>query len=240
MSLEAASLSRPGRSAPTNGDAVLADVRHGIFAVADGVGGSGCDDISSQTAIAFVEDDLPRRLVDATEQAILPALRHVLAGANAAVRAEAARRRHELRTTLTVVVIRQRTIFLAHSGDSRAYRVVQQQVTPLTDDHTFVADMVRDGLLSPDVAPSHPRRHLLSACLGLHERVRTQTRSCPLVPGQMVILCTDGVSDVLSDREIASCVPADGAPAAVGRCLLDAARANGGTDDMSVVVVKMI
>ena len=240
MKLEATSLSRPGVNTTTNGDAVLADVSRGVFAVADGVGGSGCDDVASRTAIDYVATGLADRLVGVADDAVLEVMRDVFAEANTAVRAEADRRRNELGTTLTAVVVRNQTAYLAHSGDSRVYQVGDRGATPLTDDHTFVADMVRDGLLDPDDARQHPRRHLLSACLGLHEKVKVQTRSCPLAQGQVWVLCTDGVSDVVSGDEIAACVQGGGSADAVARRLLDTALAHGGTDDLSVVVVRAV
>jgi len=222
-----------------NDDAVLEDVEHGVFAVADGLGGSRSGGVASRLAVETLRSNLRARPAGAAPEVILKALRTSFAEANAAILAAAGGGRNML-TTLTAVVIDADILFLGHSGDSRAYLVAGDSVEQLTEDHTLVGDLVRQGLMSEAAAQEHPRRSILSGCLGRHEKFKVQTLTRSLDGEQVVILCTDGISASLSEAEIAACAQPDSTAASVVERLVESALRRGRLDDMSAVVIKVL
>lgn len=131
-------------------------------------------------------------------------------------------------------------LYVAHAGDSRAYRVEGEQIEPLTLDHTMVQEMVNNGLITPEQAAVHPYRGRISRCLGHGKNKGDPTVShYEIAAGQNVLLCSDGLSDVLSEDDIRALVGQRDVRSSVRR-LIDATNKSGGPDNISAVVLRRI
>ena len=204
-------------------------------AVADGLGGRPNGHVASRLAVettrqAFYEQrtgDTAGRLRAAVERA------------NATIYDEAQRvvEYTGMATTITAAVIRDRHLFLAQVGDSRAYRVRDGEIVRLTQDHSWVAEGVRAGLLDPEQARHHPHRNRVTRALGIDEMVAVDCVDERLGPGDIVILCSDGLHGLVEDDEIAGA--ADGDPQRTAERLVALANDRGGKDNISVVVARL-
>jgi protein phosphatase len=201
-----------------------------LFAVCDGMGGALAGEVASglaaETLVAAVADGRP--LLAAAEQA------------NAAVfeRASNDRDHAGMGTTLTAVVLEGDTGHFVHIGDSRAYLLRGGALQQLSDDHSLVGEMVRDGRLSEDEAASHPHRSILSRALGTEALARIDEFEVDLHAGDVLLLCSDGLSGVVPAEDLTKALGlAD--PAAAATKLIAEARTNGGPDNITAVVLRL-
>jgi PPM family protein phosphatase len=238
MTLETASISQKGFRTGINQDALLVNVPGGVFAVADGVGGSEGSEAASRLAIACLERVFspdaraPVRLMEER-------LQWAFALGNRAIYRAGLRARRKMGTTLTVAVVRDQVCYVAHLGDSRAYLVAGGAVRLLTRDNRLVAEMVRNGLLTESAAGSHPHRNVLTGCLGFQRQCTAQLGSCPWSRNAKLVLCTDGITDGVPSAEIAQRLLVED-PATMVESLLALALSRGSTDDLTVVAVKAV
>ncbi|MCX7858943.1 MAG: SpoIIE family protein phosphatase, partial [Chloroflexus sp.] len=160
-----------------------------------------------------------------------------------AAAARADQRRAGMGTTLTVALAIQRRAYLAHVGDSRAYLITPGSVNEppvwqqLTTDHTLVARLVDIGQLSPEAARAHPQRHILYRSLGADQPLQADTRVQPLAPGDILLLCSDGLYNHVTDEELAQLAVAH-QPAHAATELIELANRRGGQDNISVVLAR--
>jgi PPM family protein phosphatase len=144
-------------------------------------------------------------------------------------------------TTMTVALVdRTGSIAFGHVGDSRAYRVRDGELEQLTQDHSLVGELVRSGKISPEEAETHPQRSVITRALGTEADVDVDTFTREAEPDDLYLLCSDGLTDMLSDREILELL--DGAPAldVAARRLVEAANSRGGEDNITVVVFELV
>ena len=183
-------------------DPELLRSRGRLFVVADGMGGHTRGDVASRLAV----ETLRETYYEAERSEPLPeALRVSVQIANAAVYRESRLAVGEapMGTTLTALVIRDHDAFLAHVGDSRAFLVRGRQMRQLTEDHSLVAEMVRDGVLSATEAEHHPSAHVILRALGLAEDVTIEAQGpLALRTGDTLVLCTDGLTRQVRSHEI--------------------------------------
>ena len=206
----------------------------GIIAVADGLGGHPGGDIASGCAIEAVADAPPGtngpELVGAAHDRIIARI------------AEALGERSELiamATTLTLAVLSPDSpIEVAHVGDSRAYVANGSNIVQVTEDHTHGMDRVQAGEMSLEEAQKDPDWHVMSNWLGF-ESYRVATYRVPVEPGDRLLLCTDGLTNMLDDDQIAE-VLAAGTVEKSAATLVDAANDAGGVDNITVVVVEVL
>jgi protein phosphatase len=227
------------------------DVQYGgtqgyLFLVADGVGGSAAGEQASALAVDtiehFVLDTLNwcLRLRGQNDgPGLLGEFRKALQQADERLFREADRH-PELRgmgTTLTLAYARDWDLFVAHAGDSRCYLLRSGLLYRLTRDHTLVAEMVRRGLLKPEEAAQHGFRHVITNVVGGSDPgVQAEVHKLPLEPGDRLLLCSDGLTEMVSDEEILAVLQSHGDPAAAGGRLIDRANEQGGKDNITVVV----
>lgn len=205
-----------------------------LAAVADGVGGRQAGEVASQTAV--------RRLYEAYYrlpfQGATPTLVEAVNEANRAVWAAAQQNRQAgMATTLAAVVVREHAVSVAYVGDSRVYLITPTAIRPLTSDHTVVNELLRSGTLTEAEAANHPQRHILSRSLGSAETVEVGGGEAPLGPDDALLLCSDGLSNLVDERTMAEMVRALSPQAAVER-LVAMANAAGGADNITAVVVR--
>jgi len=218
-----------------------------VFLVADGVGGNEAGDVASRLGTDSVEEFLLntfRRFaaVPPTDgQAALRELQAALRRADALLFDEAGRHPEwrGMGTTLTMAIVSGRRLFVAHAGDSRCYLYSGGTLRQLTTDHTVVAEMARSGLISPSQRDHHPWRHVVTNLLGGSEHgVRAEVNLLDLHPGDVLLMCTDGLTDMISDDAIAAVLATEADPETACRRLIDEANRNGGKDNVTAVVAR--
>lgn len=208
-----------------------------VFAVADGLGGHAAGEVASAIAVEVVSRLDGREFATADEAG--ETLVHGVREANGEIlkRAAAEPDHAGMGTTLTAALLHAERAYLAHVGDSRCYlRRGDEPLRRITTDHTLVEQFVRQGLLSPEEAAVHPERSVLTQALGLGEDVLVDAVETPSPrPGDLLLLCSDGLTEALTDDEIDEVLTASGDRACDE--LVAAANAAGGPDNITVVVL---
>lgn len=215
-----------------NEDAYL--VAPPLFAVADGLGGHQAGEIASSIAIDTLLEAAPRT---ADSKALGRAVRR----ANAAVieAAEVGRGRAGMGTTLTAAMLDGTRLSLAHVGDSRAYLLHFGALEQLSQDHSMVADLVRQGQITAEEARHHPNRSVITRALGSDPNMLVDTFDVEAAAGDRLLLTTDGLTSMVADDEIARVLAAEHTPQGAVDALIDRALAGGGHDNITAVVVDI-
>lgn len=220
-----------GRVRAGNEDDLLVDDALGLVAVADGMGGHQAGEVASATALEALRAAAAsgRPLTDAIEFA------------NTAVyeKASADPSLRGMGTTLTALTTRGGTR-LGHVGDSRAYRLRDEALHQLTTDHSLVEELVREGRLTPEEAAVHPKRSIITRALGIESEVRVDEIPVDLVAGDRLLLCSDGLTSMLRDDDVAILLRRYADPTIAARALIDAANAAGGDDNITVIVIDVV
>jgi protein phosphatase len=227
-----------GKVRAGNEDALIVEPELGLYAVLDGMGGANAGDVASQLA-----RDVIRAYVREWRGAREP--REVLEGALQAggravhTAAQASADRHGMGTTAVacLLVDAQRAI-VAHAGDSRAYLLRAGRLQRLTRDHTVVEELVSRGLLSAEDAERHPHKNVLSRNLGARADARIEVAELPLVPGDRLLLCSDGLYGYAATEGIQYLLGSGDPPAHVCRDLIELALRGGGGDNVSAIVIE--
>ena len=228
-----------GRARSGNEDSYLRG--RTVLAVADGLGGHQGGEVASAAAVEPLAALDGREFADPGEAAA--ALAAAIREANAAIldRAVGDPDLWGMGTTVTAAAVAGgRHLQLAHVGDSRAYLLRDGVLEQLTTDHTVVAELVRQGRLTPEQAAIHPERSILTRAVGLDPRIPVDTPDpVELRPGDQVLLCSDGLTEAVDDDQIAELLSsaADGEEAC--RSLIDAANTAGGPDNITVVLLQV-
>jgi serine/threonine protein phosphatase PrpC len=232
--------SDPGVVRSNNEDRVYADDAAGIFLVVDGMGGRAAGELAAQTAAEVIPKQLESAEGDVPER-----VRQAITAANNEIFRLAADREEcrGMACVLTLAVAHDDQITLGHVGDSRLYLVWNGTMRKLTSDHSPVGELEDRGELSETEAMGHPRRNEVFRDVGskirdAREEEFIQVKSFPFRPGAAILLCTDGLSDMLTSAEISSIVERySGDPEMVVRELVAAANEVGGNDNVSVIFV---
>jgi serine/threonine protein phosphatase PrpC len=236
--LQAAGVSERGPVRAQNQDACLVDAEHGLFAVADGMGGHQAGEVAS----GLVVEHLPAALARArsrirSEPAALAAAvweLHELVLATAAGDPAL----DGMGTTVVVATVRDGTADLVHVGDSRAYLLRAGELSQLTVDHSAATELTRAGVLSAEQAAAHPLAHQLTRAVGMPGSASPSRRRVRLAVGDRLLLCSDGLSNALDDGRIAQLLVAAPSPEAACRTLVDQAGTAGARDNVTAVVVQ--
>lgn len=235
--LEHFGTTHPGKVRQNNEDSLLVGEGHdrSLFAVADGIGGFEAGEVASRITIEVLREMEPGGSFD---DAVREANRRILASA----------RRDEKQSGMgtTVVAVRfsgtqeEPTAEVAHVGDSRAYLLRDGELQPITEDHSLVAELVRSGDLTRAQAAEHPQKNLITRALGADEEVQVDTTIVPVRKGDRFVLCSDGLSDMVPETDLATLLEEyPGNPETTATRLLDAALDAGGVDNITVVVVDV-
>ncbi len=205
-----------------------------IFAVADGMGGHSGGDVASSLALDVIKNSTfhAANLTDSVVRAISAANAEIL---------KKGRGSHELEgmgTTVTLIAASGNRCIIAHVGDSRAYLYRQDILTRLTDDHSLVEELVRQGKITPQEASDHPQKHVLTQALGSEGSVNIETSEITVRIGDKFLLCTDGLTDLVTDEDIEYIMSKNENLTTQARELIDKANENGGIDNMTVVLLE--
>jgi len=224
-----------GRVRTGNEDALL--IAGSVFAVADGMGGHRAGEVASAAALE------PLALLDGQRFDGATAAIAALTAAAVTANAEVSRRAHSdpelegMGTTLTALLIDGAAAHLVHVGDSRAYLAREGVLAQLTDDHTLVQALIDQGRLTPAQAGTHPHRSVITRAIGVATDVEVDAKSFALVPGDTLLLCSDGLTGMVTDERIAELLTTLPTADAVD-ALIAAANEAGGTDNVTVLLVR--
>lgn len=220
-----------------NEDSFVAE--YPLFAVADGLGGHVGGEVASQVALERLAEATS---ADSPEEAISELLREAIHLANRAVgeRASKEPRLTGMGTTLTAVVVGRDRLHLGHVGDSRAYLLRDGELRALTEDHTLVQRMVREGRLTPEQAGVHPQRSVLTRALGIEDNLEVDQTTVEVTPGDRLLLCSDGLTAMVNDEDIQKILVGQEDPQAASSALVEAANAAGGQDNITTIVLDVV
>ena len=221
---------------PPDLDPDLAKRKGYLYAVADGMGGEAGGQEASTLAIKTLFDEYYRD----PEPDVRRSLWNAVQAANLAVyrKARSTPSLARMGTTLTAAVVRGEDLVIAHVGDSRAYRIRNNKIRQLTRDHTWVAEAIHAGTISPEEALNHPKGHILTRALGSEPEVEVDTGRGKLQPGDQVVLTTDGLTNFVGDGEILQKVQKQGAQKAPD-ALVDLANERGGHDNITAMIISV-
>ncbi len=212
-----------------------------LFAVADGMGGYAAGEIASRSTIKAFEAATHSLRHEQEEQNIVNVLREAFAKANAHVYKMAVSndKYAGMGTTMTALYLPGNgEAYCCHIGDSRLYLYRDGQLRQVTRDHTFVADLQEQGKITSEEAFVHPQRHILLQAMGVDEKINCDCLHLFLQPRDRLLLCSDGLSDMLRDREIADIIGAEDLQLAADK-LLEQSLDNGGRDNVSLILIDL-
>jgi len=232
------SLSDVGKKRDHNEDNFLIDEALTLYAVADGMGGHQAGERASKMAIETLVASIAAP--EAARADALQALREATQAAGAAIflAAQADEDLHGMGTTLTSLWFQRGRAYLAHVGDSRAYLYRDGRVQQLSDDHSWVSEQVRAGMMTEEEAKESKFRHIITRSVGFEHDVQVDGAAIPVQSGDCFVLCSDGLSNYLEGDELARILQArfyrD-----IPRLLVDLANDRGGDDNVTVVVIHI-
>jgi serine/threonine protein phosphatase PrpC len=222
-----------GRQRRANEDSLFA--RAPLFVVADGMGGAQAGEVASRIAVEAFQPGLPDAAHPEQELAELARSAneriHSLSHSNA--------EQAGMGTTLTALYVGEHEVAIAHVGDSRAYCLRDRKLLRLTDDHTLVDELMRQGRLTPEEAVEHPQRSVITRALGPEGAVDVDTRSFQARAGDVYLLCSDGLTTMLSEQDIAAILNSRPQLRDAGEALIKAANDAGGRDNVTVVLLRL-
>ena len=257
--LEVVNLSDVGRNRPHNEDSTATDPHWGLMLVADGMGGYRAGELASALAIAVMlrkvylgldrmQADGDHGGADSVEgmgsmEGCMALLRKAAEAANQTIYQISCN--HEecrgMGTTIVAALFRNGKVGIAHVGDSRVYRLRGQQLEQVTKDHSLYQEVIDKGLCSPQEALEFTNKSLVTRALGVRKEVEVDVQQMDCLPGDIYLLCSDGLNDMLKDRDIHLALRRHDADLAqAGRELVALANRRGGKDNISVVLVKII
>lgn len=232
LRFSAASQTHEGRVRSVNEDSLIVRNDIGLWAVADGMGGHENGQWASRTIVAALSELSPSSDFDTDLANVIGAIET----ANQRIRAEADIRGQRMGSTVVALLANGHRFALAWVGDSRAYRLKDRTLTQLTRDHTQVQDMVEKGLLAEDEVAGHPMSHVLSRAVGVEDNMAVDVLTGELASGDVYLLCSDGLSGVISRAEIEiQLLTVD--PSSAGRNLIELTLSRNAPDNVTLITV---
>lgn len=237
-----AGLSDRGRVRESNEDRWSADVELGLFVVSDGMGGLPAGEVAADVVVTTLPTLIATHFGAAPDLAAPEAtqrLHTVLAELNTDLRAGSREdpQRAGMGATAVVALVRQATALIAHLGDSRAYLWREHSLQRLTHDHSWAQGLLDAGLITEQEAADHPARHQLARHVGMDGEALPDVRRIPLHPADRLLLCSDGLTNMLDDARIQAILNDHPNPDHACRALVEAANDAGGADNITALVV---
>jgi protein phosphatase len=208
-------------------------IQEPFFAVADGMGGHVAGDVASQTAIETISGSTRDGARDPGR------LESLIKEANSAIweKAQAEPSLQGMGTTCTLILVDDSQVHIGHVGDSRAYLFRDGELSQVTEDHTLVARMVKEGRLQPEEAERHPQRSIITRTLGVDSEVQVDTMSLAVQSGDRILICSDGLTSMIDAGDITEVLSSVEDPQEAVERLVDLANAAGGEDNVTSVVI---
>ena len=236
-SFVAAALTDRGRKRPSNEDAFGYSVEDGVYVVCDGMGGAAAGEVASSLAV----DEVLRVFHERNGSAVLPHdAEDAITAANQAIYSRAQRnyKLSGMGTTLVAAVVRNQHVWILNIGDSRCYRLRHGQFEQITLDHSLVEEQVRNGRMTRAEALRSPLRHMITRALGTQNQVTPDCFDFDAEPGDLLLLCSDGLTRELNDTLIQSLVSTEVPLEARCTRLVEAAKKAGGHDNITCILVQ--
>jgi protein phosphatase len=243
--LEFVSLLDKGRARSNNEDAVALDEANALAVLADGMGGYNAGEVASSMATEFIKTELGRWLQEAASNASDPDVRRAMDicvdNANRAIfnAANSNPQYAGMGTTLVVAVFRDGRLLLGHVGDSRAYRWRDGVLQQVTRDHSLLQEQIDAGLITPEQAAFSANKNLVTRAVGVEDTVLLETHLHDTEAGDIYLMCSDGLSDMLDDGSIAQTLQMHDSLDSLGQALVDGANDAGGRDNISLILVRV-
>ena len=243
--LEIVTRSDPGMVRSNNEDAVMANALRGFAVLADGMGGYNAGEVASGMATDFIGTEFGRWLAEAADRAtdaeVKRAMEICVDNANRAIfnAANANPQCAGMGTTLVVAVFRRTQLRLGHVGDSRAYRWRDSELAQITRDHSLLQEQIDAGMITPEQAAFSANKNLVTRAVGVEDTVLLESHLHDMLPGDLYLMCSDGLTDMLDDPMIARLLQTHDALPAAGQALIEAANDAGGKDNISLILVRV-
>jgi protein phosphatase len=223
-----------------------------FLCVADGLGGHTGGEIASKLSVSLLKDVLKEKPAeiphedldegDVNKSGVIPVLVDGIKRANESIHRtnlDMIKRGRPMGTTLLAMVVERKKVHIVNVGDSRCYHIRDGEILKKTEDHSWVDEQVKLGLMSRAEAESDYRKNLVTRCIGTDPEVEVDSYIWHLVPGDILILCTDGLVNMVKDSEILDIVRRRGTSAEIATRLVGAANENGGRDNITVIVAHI-
>lgn len=250
MNLDIAGKTDPGKVRERNEDSIALAPEFGLMVVADGMGGHNSGEVASglavETILSFAKDFLGKGRnavpegADKTLSARARQLQHFIQSANTVIyeKSRAFKKDQGMGTTVVAALADDRALTVAHVGDSRLYLLRNRRLERLTEDHSLVQDQVRHGLITQEQAEKSNLQNILTRALGTESAVKVDTADHPVLPGDVFMLCSDGLTKMVTEDEMAKVLAEDKPAVEAVDTLIRMANAAGGVDNVTVAVAK--
>ncbi len=250
--LEISSCTDPGMVRSHNEDAIAADAANGLVVLADGMGGYNAGEVASGMATTVIITEMQQMLANVQPYAIdektnkevgARLIREQVLKANSSIyqAAQSQPQYAGMGTTLVVCLFYDNRVLVAHLGDSRLYLLREGKFKQVTRDHSLLQEQIDSGLITPEQAKNAAHKNLVTKALGIDPSVEPEVKEYPVQPGDIFLLCSDGLCDMVEDEDIGMTVQALGANLNLcAQQLVQMANDNGGRDNVSVILVRVL
>ncbi|HBF38312.1 MAG TPA: Stp1/IreP family PP2C-type Ser/Thr phosphatase [Firmicutes bacterium] len=208
--------------------------RETLFVIADGMGGHQAGEVASAIAVENV-------LATAIDDDPITSLQNAVLKANAAIMEEVSKNEDlsGMGTTVAILLLVAEQAFISHVGDSRIYQLTDGKLTQLTNDHSFVAELIKNGSITEEEAKIHPQRNVLTRALGTPGHLDFEVNSFQIHDGDKFLLCSDGLTGIVAEKIIKEILISGETPQIIAERLVEQANAEGGTDNITVIVIEV-
>ena len=213
----------------------------GFCILADGMGGHNAGEVASQNAVKLIAEEM-NRLLELGEKEIPGQLSRAVSAANTGVYTMASENpiHRGMGTTVVTAFIDDGTAYVANVGDSRAYAVRDDEIVQITTDHSVVSELVMRGTITKEEARLHPQKNIITRAVGTDKSVRTDIFEYNYSPGDVMIICSDGLSTMLDDNRILEIIKSKKTSEDTVNSLIAAAKDEGGLDNITVICIRFI
>ena len=243
--MKAVGMSDIGKCRKNNEDAYYIsageDPAENLYLVADGMGGCNAGEVASSSAIEAFLAYFWKEMQHADSEDVLDLMTGAMTAANREVynKSNSAREFAEMGTTIVAAAVREDKLYVAHVGDSRAYLFRKKEMHPLTTDHSYVMELVKMGNITKEEAATHPKRNVITRAIGIRNTVETDTTIHSVKKGDIILLCSDGLSGMLKDEEMAKILNKRTTLERKAAILVEEANKQGGHDNISLILVEI-
>lgn len=213
-----------------------------LFILADGMGGHNAGEVASKSCVQIIKEEfLSNKHKLNNEEDLIQIIKKSIKKANRSIykRSFESDKLKGMGTTLTLAYILDNRIYIGHVGDSRAYFIDKENIRQITDDHSLVNQLIKSGSISREDAKTHPKRNVITKALGAEEDVEMDIFNLEYKKEDILMLCSDGLTNMLDDREIFNIIHREDMERATD-LLINQAKKNGGLDNISIIIVKFI
>lgn len=230
-----------GKVRPQNEDSCLAEIgdAYALFIVADGMGGHLAGEVASQMAVLGVSERCRKYHTTMEEGMML--LRRCVSETNRDIyiKSQQDEKDSGMGTTITCAIIRDGVMSIAHVGDSRLYLLRKNELTQVTKDHSYVAELVRLGHITEEEAQRHPQRNVITRALGGESIVKVDTDELKVRAGDIILICSDGLTNYVFGKRLSKLLSGRKSPDDKAKALIKEALDAGGSDNITAVIIEV-